>query len=280
MIRQTTPNSGSPIPNATRIHTPQSGQLKPDSKITANAHSPSNPTATASTPAFASQPSPSLVTSTQSLSSRENSLVRPRELNFFSGSDSDSDLSGDEHSSIPLEDFQPSSFFNNSENKEQTHQPAVSIDVNLDHRRTFLGHGLNALDDSYSSSISRNSESKEQIHPHEVRIDINLVGDVPVPGQVIDPPNAPPNQIQNPIAEPHSAVLPSTLLGAAVVGTVIAAVSSPEHLPTLIVQTSVGAIVGGFAGAGIGCIIDSKMDREAQRIQPLQDAPDLEAGEA
>lgn len=280
MIRQTTPNTGSPIPNATRIHTPQSGQLKTDSKIIASAGGSGNPTATQTTPAFASQPSPSFVASTQSLSSRENSLVRPRELNFVSGYDSDSDSSGDAHSSIPLEDFQPSSFFNNSENKEQTHQHAVCIDVNLDNRRTFLGHGLNALDDSYFSSISSNSESKEQIHPHEVRIDINLVGDLPVPGQVIDPPNAPPNQIQNPIAEPHSPILPSTLLGAAVVGTVVAAVSSSEYLPTLLVNTGVGALVGGFAGAAVGCIIDSKMDREAQRIQALQGAPDLEAGEA
>ena len=235
MIRQTTPNSGSPIPNATRIHTPQSGKLKPDSKITANAHSPSNPTATASTPAFEGQQIQSFVIPMQSLLSRDNSLVRISQPDF----DSDS---GDD-----VRDGQ---------------------------------HGLNALDASYSSSISSNSESKEQIHPHEVRIDINLVGDLPVPGQVIDPPNAPPNQIQNPIAEPHSPILPSTLLGAAVVGTVVAAVSSSEYLPTLLVNTGVGALVGGFAGAAVGCIIDSKMDREAQRIQPLQDAPDLEAGEA
>jgi hypothetical protein len=221
MIRQTTSNTQTPAPTATRIHALPSGQLRRDSKIITGPHSLVRPKATQVTPSFVNSQIQSFSAPTQPLSSREILQVRLNQSDF---------------------------------------------DV----------HALNTTVAMNSGLISGTSGNEEESNPHELRIDVTVVADRPV----LAHPITPPIRRQNLTDEGSCVILPSVLGSAALIGSYMAVANQSEALPTLFVKTSVGALIGGFAGAGVGLIMDSKREADAQAIQGLQVITDLEAGES
>jgi hypothetical protein len=138
---------------------------------------------------------------------------------------------------------------------------------------TFDVSAENILDDSGSSLISNISDNKEENNPHEVRININLTANRPVLAREITPPI----QRQNLPNESVSVIPPYIAKTAGAFGFVAYTMTSPAHLPTLIINTGAAALIGGFVGAGIGVITEAHFEEAA--AETLQRNQDLENGE-
>jgi hypothetical protein len=157
-------------------------------------------------------------------------------------------------------------------------QPLSSRETSLVriNQPTYDASAENILDNPSSNLVSGIRDNKEENNPHEVRININVIAD----SSVLARPFTPPFQRQYLIDEALDNAPPSVFESALIVGAGVAHFSPTDDLPTLLVSTGVGALVGGCTGLGMRLIINSVNNTQAQLDQTSQIITDLEASDS